>query len=125
MLAQTRAILFDQQFLSTRLAADRVVVVARLLADQKNGFSFLFALGHLLKTPKTNWRASRTERKSKAARERRILKCYIGRKLLIILFSGGMKTRFAGEFPLISRPNGGKKTGNTLLSRGASDYNER
>jgi hypothetical protein len=54
--AQTRAVLLELQFFAPRLAAENVVVVTRLFADEKDGFSFLFAFGHngsLLVTGKT------------------------------------------------------------------------
>ena len=46
MLAQTRAVLADFQLFAARLAADRVVVIARFFTDEKDGFDFFLAFGH-------------------------------------------------------------------------------
>ena len=46
VLPQSRAILFDTKFLSARLSPDRIVVVAALLANEENSFSFLLTSGH-------------------------------------------------------------------------------
>lgn len=44
---QARAVLLQLQFFAAWLADDRVVVIAGFLANQENGFGFLFALGHV------------------------------------------------------------------------------
>lgn len=45
MLSQTRAVLLQAKFLSARLSFQRIVVIAALFANEKNGF-FLLTLGH-------------------------------------------------------------------------------
>lgn len=44
--AQTGAVLLDLQFLTARLAFERVVVIAALVTNEENRFGFLFAFGH-------------------------------------------------------------------------------
>ena len=46
VLTQTRAVLLQAKLFATWLAAERVVVVARLFANEKYSFSFLILLGH-------------------------------------------------------------------------------
>ena len=42
VLTQTRAVLFNFQLFASGFAAERVVVVARFVADEVNDFKFLF-----------------------------------------------------------------------------------
>ena len=46
VLAQTRAIFFELQLFAARFATQRVVVIARLFADQVNDFNLLLTLRH-------------------------------------------------------------------------------
>ena len=46
MLPQTRTILLNAKLFSARLSPDRIVVIAALLAHEKNRFSFLLTSGH-------------------------------------------------------------------------------
>lgn len=46
MLPQTRTILLHAKLFSARLSPDRIVVIAALLAHEKNRFSFLLTSGH-------------------------------------------------------------------------------
>ena len=43
VFAQSRAVLFDPQLLSSRLAFERIVDVVGFFANQKDGFRLLFA----------------------------------------------------------------------------------
>ena len=45
--------LLELQLLAARLAAERVVVVAGLVADEKHGFDLLLAFGHPLGLPES------------------------------------------------------------------------
>jgi hypothetical protein len=46
VLPKPGAVFLEFEFLAARLSPDRVVIVARLLANQENGFRLLLALGH-------------------------------------------------------------------------------
>lgn len=46
VLTELRAVLFELQLLTARFAADRVVVIARLVTNEENRFNFFLALGH-------------------------------------------------------------------------------
>ena len=46
MSAAGRAVLLERQLLSARLPLERIIVVARLFADEKHGFRFLLTFGH-------------------------------------------------------------------------------
>lgn len=50
VLSQPRTKLFQLQFFAARFAFVRIVVVAGFFANQKHGFGFFLALGHIVKS---------------------------------------------------------------------------